>query len=66
MIYRNARFRGSKHLLPKSQHDTISTFVELEHSDGQIVFVARTSIIKFCEPGATPGPEISGAKPPDS
>lgn len=64
MIYRNARFRGSKHLLPKSQHDTISTFVELEQSDGQIVYVARTSIIKFCEPGATAGPDSDSSQKP--
>ncbi len=56
VVYRNARFRGSKYLLPKSQYDTLSTFVELEQSNGQTIFVSRSSIIKFCEPGATPGP----------
>lgn len=61
-VYSNVRFKGVKHLFPKSQYDTLSTYVELEHSDGQTIFVSRSSIIKFCEPGATPGPESPGSK----
>ena len=62
IIYRNARFKGSKHLFQRSQHDTLSTFVELEQADGQIVFVSRRSIIRFCEPGVKPMPEGEAGK----
>ena len=62
--YRNARFKGVKHLFPKSQYDAYAGFVELEQGDGQTIFVSRSSIIRFCEHGVTPGPEsISGDKP---
>jgi len=64
IVYRNARFKGSKHLFQRSQHDTLSTFVELEQADGQIVFVARRAIIRFCEPGVNPAfDNIPGQKP---
>jgi hypothetical protein len=63
-VYRNARFKGVKHLFPKSQYDALSGFVELEQGDGQTIFVSRSSIIRFCEHGVTPGPEsISGQQP---
>ncbi len=62
IIYRNARFKGSKHLFQRSQHDTLSTFVELEQADGQIVFIARRTIIRFCEPGVTPAAEGEAGK----
>jgi hypothetical protein len=63
-VYRNARFKGIKHLFPKSQYDALSGFVELEQGDGQTIFVSRSSIIRFCEHGVTPGPESdSGQKP---
>jgi len=63
-VYSNVRFKGIKHLFPKSQYDTLSTYVELEQSNGQTLFVSRSSIIKFCEHGATPGPESPGNKLP--
>jgi hypothetical protein len=50
-IYRNVRFKGIKHLFPRSQYDTLSGYVELEQENGQIVFVSRSSIIRFTEPG---------------
>jgi len=62
IIYRNARFKGSKHLFQRSQHDTLSTFVELEQADGQIVFVARRCIIRFCEPGVSLSSEGEAGK----
>jgi len=63
MVYRNIRIKGIKHLFPKSQYDALSGFVELEQGDGQTIFVSRSSIIKFCEHGITPGPEsVSGKK----
>ncbi len=64
VVYRNALFKGLKSLFPKNQHDTLSQFVELEQADGQTLFIARYSIIKFCEPGATPTAERVPAKQP--
>ena len=62
-VYRNARFKGTRQLFQRSQYDTLSGFVELEQENGQTVFVSRGSIIKFTEPGATPGADcISGKK----
>ena len=64
VVYRNALFKGTKALFPRNRHDTLSEFVELEQADGQTVFVARRSVIKFCEPGTTPSPEAApGQKP---
>jgi hypothetical protein len=37
--------------------DTLGDFIELEPADGQKVYVARYSVIKFCEPGTTPNAE---------
>lgn len=64
VVYRNALFKGAKSLFPKHQDDSLSEFVELEQSDGQTIFLARYSIIKFCEPGATPSPEPAPGKNP--
>jgi|GEM_PF-2535600 hypothetical protein len=61
-VYRNARFKGIKHLYPKSQYDALSGFVELEQSNGQTIFVSRTSIIRFCEPGIKPNLESAPDK----
>ena len=64
VVYRNALFKGTKALFPKDRHDTLSKFVELEQADGQTIFVALYSVIRFCEPGVTPNPEtIPGKKP---
>ena len=59
VVYRNALFKGAKSLLPKHQDDSLSEFVELEQADGQTIFIARYSVIKFCEPGVTPNPETA-------
>ena len=56
-IYRNVRFKGIKHLFPRSPYDTLSGYVELEPENGQIVFVARSSIIRFTEAGEAGKPE---------
>jgi len=61
-VYRNARFKGIKHLYPQSPYGTLSAFVELEQSDGQTIFVSRTSIIRFCESGIKPNPESASDK----
>jgi len=64
VVYRNALFKSTKTLFPRNRYDTLSQFVELEQADGQIIFVALYSVIKFCEHGTTPGPEVvSGQKP---
>jgi ATP-dependent Clp protease ATP-binding subunit ClpA len=64
VVYRNAVFKSTKHLFPRPQQGVLSEFVELEQADGQTIFVARHSVVKFCEHGATPGSEtISGMKP---
>ena len=51
-IYRNVRFKGLKHLFQRSPHDVLSGYVELEQENGQTIFVSRSSIIRFNEPGA--------------
>lgn len=56
VVYRNARFKGWSTLLPKGQHDFAAEFIELEQADGITLFIALTSIIKFCPHGQKPGP----------
>jgi hypothetical protein len=63
-IHRNVRFKGVKHLFAKSQYDALSGYVELEQADGQTHFVSRSSIIRFCEHGTTPGPASDSGKKP--
>ena len=46
-VYRNALFKGTKKLLPKSEEDVFSEFIELEQADGKTIFVARSSLVKF-------------------
>jgi len=62
VIYRNALFKGAKSLFPKHQDDSLSEFVELEQADGQTIFIARYSVIKFCEPGVPPNSETIPSK----
>ncbi len=64
VAYRNARFKGTKSLFRRHQYDSLSDFLELEQADGRTIFIARRSVIKFCEHGATSGPEgVPGEKP---
>jgi hypothetical protein len=56
VVYRNALFKGMKKLFPKSQPGILSEFIELEQADGQTVFVARSSLLKFCPHVAASGP----------
>jgi ATP-dependent Clp protease ATP-binding subunit ClpA len=63
VVYRNVLFKGVKRLLPEDR-DALADFYELEQADGQSVFVAKYSVIKFCEPGGTPNAEnIPGKQP---
>jgi len=58
LIYRNVRFKGVKSLFPNRGYDQFAEFIELEPADGQTVFVAKTSIVRFCEHIEMPaGPE---------
>jgi hypothetical protein len=64
VVYRNARFKGTRALFLDSPKDLFSQFVEIEQADGRTIFVARYSVIKFCDPGTTPGSEpVPGMKP---
>jgi ATP-dependent Clp protease ATP-binding subunit ClpA len=57
MVYRNVLFKSSKKLLSRGEYGVFYQFLEIEQADGKVVFIARTSLIKFCEHGITPGPE---------
>jgi ATP-dependent Clp protease ATP-binding subunit ClpA len=64
VVYRNALFKGTKDLFPNNRYDSLARFVELEQADGQTIFIALYSVIKFCEHGATPSHEtVTGMKP---
>ena len=54
VVYRNALFKGKKNLFPTLGYEIFSEFIELEQADAQTLFIARSSIIKFCDPGVTP------------
>jgi hypothetical protein len=55
-VYPNVRFKGTKHLFEIHEYDAGSIFVELEESDARTFFVARSSILKFCEHVAPSNP----------
>lgn len=71
VVYRNALFKSAKTLFPNHQYDFVSVLFELEKADGQTILISRSSVIKFCEPGVTPGGEnvppesFSNPKPKD-
>ena len=62
VVYRNALFKGVKKLFQSHAHDPTVEFVELEQANGDVIFLARFSIIKFCAHGATPDAEPLGGK----
>jgi hypothetical protein len=64
VVYRNARFKGIKHLFEVYEYDSQSGYVEIEQADGQTVFVARSSIIRFQESGTTPPAAADPGKQP--
>lgn len=51
VVYRNALFKGRTKLLSSGEHDFGTEFLELEQSNGQIVFVSKYSVVRFCEHG---------------
>jgi hypothetical protein len=54
VVYRNAVFKGVRTLYQRRQYDFSSEFIELEQQGGQIMFVSRSSVIKFCEHNTKP------------
>jgi len=58
VVYRSALFKGVKTLFQREDSDLWAEYMELEQADGQTIFIARQSVIKFCEHGKTPGSEI--------
>jgi hypothetical protein len=52
IIYRNVQLKGIKRLFKKTPYDSFFDYVEIEQGNGQTVFLARSSIIKFCEHGS--------------
>ena len=62
-VYRNVRFKSLKHLFRRQPYDALSGYVELELSDGQTIFVSRSSIIRFCEHVTTSGPGAGESQP---
>jgi hypothetical protein len=52
VVYRNALFKGSAALLPHAGGRIhFPDYVELEQANGQSIFIPRSSIVRFCEPG---------------
>ena len=49
VVYRNALFKGVKTLFQNDEGDASAEFLELEQSDGRTLFLARMSVMKFCE-----------------
>jgi len=62
VVYRKALFKGIKRLYKTHQYDFMSAFMELEQEDGQTIFLARSSVIKFCEHGVMPSAETISTK----
>ena len=65
VVYRNARLKGIKSLFQMHQYDSGSLFMELEQANGQTIFVARSSIMKFCEHSVEPKTESVANKKPE-
>jgi hypothetical protein len=51
VVYRNVLFKSVKTLFQRHEHDSLSDFVELEREDGQTVFVAKPTVVRFCKHG---------------
>jgi ATP-dependent Clp protease ATP-binding subunit ClpA len=57
VVYRNALFKGAKKLFQLREYAVLADFLEIEQADGKTIFVARASVVKFCEPEGMPGSE---------
>ena len=63
VVYRNVLIKAVKTLFPRNDYDQFSDFVELQKPDGQTVFVAKSTVFRFCLHGVDPQPEdLSGPK----
>jgi len=65
VVYRNVLFKGMKGLYRAGQFDSSGEFIELELPEGKIVFIARYTLIKFCEPGADIPFEVVAPRRPE-
>jgi hypothetical protein len=65
VVYRNTRFKGAAALLPHpGGRMHFPDYVELEQANGQPIFIPRSCIFRFCEPGtAVIGEAIMPDKP---
>jgi ATP-dependent Clp protease ATP-binding subunit ClpA len=52
VLYRNVIFKGRSKLLSTRQFEFGSDFLELEQSNGQVVYISPRSVLRFCEHGA--------------
>ncbi len=66
VVYRNVLLKGVRRLFPADLHPVLYPFVELEQEDGRTIFVARSSIVKFCEHLAPAGSETASDKEPST
>lgn len=51
VVYRKAFLRGVRGLARAGKYDVHAEFFEIEQSNGQVVWVRRHSVLKFCHPG---------------
>src|SRR4051794_23844870 len=64
VVYRGALFRGMRGLERSSRFDISSEFYEIEQANGELLYVRRHNVVKFCEPGTRLVEEVV-APPPD-
>jgi hypothetical protein len=58
VVYRNVLFKAKRGLFKTGDFDVLSEFYEIELPNGQIAFICRSSVFKFCEHGVGPTGEI--------
>ncbi len=67
LVYRDIRFKAVKRLLPGRITDSLSEFIALEFAEGRTVFVARATVVKFCEHTPTTADESTSSPfPPET
>ncbi len=61
VVYRNVLMKSIKTLFQRNDHDPLADFIELEQADGKVFYVAKTAVVRLCQPGVNPDvTEISG------
>jgi hypothetical protein len=58
VLYRNALFKGKKNLFKTQRFDAFGEFLEIEQGNGQIAYISRTTIVRFCAVGGNISGEI--------